>query len=187
VAGTHRIPGSEAPDLLMDGPVSCSGISLTDLGALAALAALRLLRNRNRLRSSARLARTAAVLQPLSTYSRDTTLAGDGTQSKRCICLLTGTEVYDAATMIDAESISFDADRVSARTEPLHDTGCVESRVYTIHVDVGPNPARSHAHRHRRPDREVVDQRETTTGFDHDFPDPGLAHRVGDAHLMQPG
>jgi DNA-binding beta-propeller fold protein YncE len=42
---------------------------LNNLGALAPLAALRLLRNRTRLRSSARLARCAAGLRPCSTYS----------------------------------------------------------------------------------------------------------------------
>src|SRR5205823_526509 len=55
--------------------VSCPRSTSTYLGALAPLAALRLLRNRNRLRSSARLARRAAGLPPMSTYLWDRTLA----------------------------------------------------------------------------------------------------------------
>src|SRR5436309_3533317 len=57
--------------------VSCPRSTLTYLGVLAPLAALRLLRNRNRLRSSARLASDAADLRPMSTYFWDRTLAAD--------------------------------------------------------------------------------------------------------------
>src|SRR5437867_7502683 len=53
--------------------VSCPRSTLTYLGVLAPLAALRLLRNRNRLRSSARLASDAADLRPMSTYFWDRT------------------------------------------------------------------------------------------------------------------
>src|SRR5207249_2649787 len=61
--------------------VSCPRSTLTYLGVLAPLAALRLLRNRNRLRSSARLASGAADLRPMSTYFWDRTL---GTGRAKC-------------------------------------------------------------------------------------------------------
>src|SRR5207249_5117277 len=63
--------------------VSCPRSTLTYLGVLAPLAALRLLRNRNRLRSSSRLASDAADLRPMSTYFWDRTLDGRGLSAQR--------------------------------------------------------------------------------------------------------